>query len=147
MRVLVLGANGQLGKVIVNKLAADGHQITGFLRHLPSEIASGAHIEYFVGDATNEKSVAESLSGRDVGSERDWQTLSPAGRLSNIALRSIRILDLKIRRFRWPNSFLPFGERTNEVWVRFLVEQSYEFKQVTVRIPKIKLCRRHPPNH
>jgi uncharacterized protein YbjT (DUF2867 family) len=65
MRVVVLAANGQLGEPVAKKLAADGHQVRGFVRHLPEQSASDLQIEYFQGDALNEESVMAAVAGQD----------------------------------------------------------------------------------
>jgi len=66
LRALVLGANGQLGKAVAQRLAADGHQVRGFVRRLPEQSASISQIEYFQGNAIEQKSVLAALSGQDV---------------------------------------------------------------------------------
>src|SRR5713101_5449315 len=42
---------------------------------------------------------------------------------------------------------LPHRERTDEVSVRWIIEESDELKRVSVRVAKIKLRRWHPANH
>jgi uncharacterized protein YbjT (DUF2867 family) len=66
MRVLVLGANGQLGRVVAEKLVIEGHQVRGFARRIPAGEDRLPHAEYFEGDALNENSILKALSGQDV---------------------------------------------------------------------------------
>jgi uncharacterized protein YbjT (DUF2867 family) len=66
MRILVLGANGQLGKAVVERLVADGHHVRAFVRHLPGEMNGPSHLEYFQGDAMNEESIIKAAAGHDI---------------------------------------------------------------------------------
>jgi uncharacterized protein YbjT (DUF2867 family) len=66
MRVLVLGANGKLGHVVAERLAASGHEVRGFVRR----IRPGSHVlprlEYVKGDALLESCVIAALSAEEV---------------------------------------------------------------------------------
>jgi uncharacterized protein YbjT (DUF2867 family) len=65
MNVLLLGANGQLGRAIVAKLTGEGHHLKAFMRH-PKVSATHPNVECFQGDATDEMSVVEASMGQDV---------------------------------------------------------------------------------
>ncbi len=66
MRILVLGANGRLGKVIAERLADDGHDVRGLVRRVPGQGASVPRIEYVEGDALEEPSLHMALAGQDI---------------------------------------------------------------------------------
>jgi uncharacterized protein YbjT (DUF2867 family) len=71
MRVLVLAAHGKLGRVVAERLAADGHEVRGFVRRLPDKRAA-TQIEYFQGDAFEQESVFAALSGQDLIVNTNW---------------------------------------------------------------------------
>lgn len=50
MRILVLGANGFIGTSIVTRLIADGHQVTGFGRHVERAKHKRVSVEWVAGD-------------------------------------------------------------------------------------------------
>lgn len=50
MRILVLGANGFIGTSVVTRLIADGHQVTGFGRHVERAKHKRAAVEWVAGD-------------------------------------------------------------------------------------------------
>lgn len=64
MKVLVLGANGQLGSTVVARLARDGHHIRAFMRR-PDADVERPKVELFRGDATDEMSVVAAAMGQD----------------------------------------------------------------------------------
>lgn len=64
MNVLVLGANGQLGRAIVAKLASEGHRVRAFMRRTDVEV-NWPNVELFRGDATDEISIVEASKGQD----------------------------------------------------------------------------------
>jgi uncharacterized protein YbjT (DUF2867 family) len=64
MNVLVLGANGRLGRVVVAKLAEEGHRVTAFMRH-PAASANRPNVKLFYGDATDETSIFAAAKGQD----------------------------------------------------------------------------------
>jgi uncharacterized protein YbjT (DUF2867 family) len=66
MRVLVLAAHGKLGRVVAERLDADGHEVRGFVRRLPDKSATTRQIEYFQGNALEQETVFAALSGQEV---------------------------------------------------------------------------------
>lgn len=66
MRVLVLAANGKLGRAITDRLANKGHIVRGFVRHLRDQSVSIPSVEYFQGNALEAESVSVALSGQEV---------------------------------------------------------------------------------
>lgn len=66
MRILVLAANGRLGRVVANRLAHDGLAVRGFVRRPPEPNASIPGLEYVQGDALDAESVTAALSDQDI---------------------------------------------------------------------------------
>jgi putative NADH-flavin reductase len=63
MNILVLGASGQLGRVVVAKLASQGHRVTAFMRS-PDSSASRSNVRLFHGDAIDEGLVFAAAEGQ-----------------------------------------------------------------------------------
>lgn len=64
-RVLVLGANGQLGAAIVRLLVTNGTPVTAMVRENSDRTRlEGLKIEYVIGDVTNDADVAAVFKGR-----------------------------------------------------------------------------------
>ncbi len=64
-RVLVLGANGQLGAAIVRLLVTNGRPVTAMVReNSDRKLLEGLNIEYVTGDVTNDADVAAAFKGR-----------------------------------------------------------------------------------
>ena len=64
-RILVLGATGPTGRLIVEQALAQGHDVTILVRS-PEKAAGLAGAKIVKGDARDEKSLREALEGRDV---------------------------------------------------------------------------------
>lgn len=62
MRVLVVGATGRVGRRIVDRLRDEGHQVTGFARHV-ADLPKG--VEAVAGDVRNAEAVRAALNGQD----------------------------------------------------------------------------------
>lgn len=64
-RVLVLGANGQLGAAIVQLLVTNGRPVTAMVReNSDRKRLEGLKVEYVIGDVTNDADVAAAFKGR-----------------------------------------------------------------------------------
>ena len=64
LKILVLGATGGTGRLIVSQALARGHQVTALVRS--AEKASGLRgAKLIVGDVRDEKTLRESLKGQD----------------------------------------------------------------------------------
>jgi uncharacterized protein YbjT (DUF2867 family) len=64
VNVLVIGANGQLGRAVAAKLAGDGHRVRAFMRH-PEVSIIRPNIEAFHGDANDETLVVAASEGQN----------------------------------------------------------------------------------
>jgi len=64
VNILVLGANGQLGRAVVARLAGDSHRVRAFMRH-PDASTGRPNIELFRGDATDETAAVAASRGED----------------------------------------------------------------------------------
>lgn len=76
MRVVVFGANGKVGTLVVQKLVADGHSVRAFVRS--ASPSANANIEVFEGDVHNAKQVAAAIKDTDavVSALGSWGTSS-----------------------------------------------------------------------
>jgi putative NADH-flavin reductase len=61
MRILVLGASGQLGREVVRQASTRGHAVTAFVRRPPSP-AFGPSTKVLIGDAMREDGVCAALA-------------------------------------------------------------------------------------
>lgn len=65
MPVVVLGANGQLGREVVRHMAARGHKVTAFVRR-PANGLFDKTVGIWLGDARNREELIAALPGHDV---------------------------------------------------------------------------------
>ena len=63
MNVLVLGANGQLGRAVVDRLVRDGHHVSAFVRR-PPPAPPDPKVDVVVGDAMSYGAVREAAAGQ-----------------------------------------------------------------------------------
>lgn len=80
MKVLVLGANGATGRLVVDCAVAEGHEVTVLVRH--AGLSSRSDVRVIYGDALNELDVKHVLKEQDaviecIGGNAPWmnQTL------------------------------------------------------------------------
>lgn len=64
MRVVVLGAAGQLGREVVRELAARGHTVWAAVRRTPVPAFANS-VEMQLADARNKKEISEAMRGAD----------------------------------------------------------------------------------
>ncbi len=64
MNVLVIGAAGKTGKLVVERATKAGHTVTAFVRKMPDGNAASG-VRFVTGDATNAGSVADAMAGQD----------------------------------------------------------------------------------
>ncbi len=64
MTYLVTGASGSLGKAVIKRLRADGHEVRAFVRRLPE--AAQDDLEYAIGDLGDPVAVAKAIEGADI---------------------------------------------------------------------------------
>jgi len=65
MKVIVFGATGSVGKLAVELLLAEGHQVTAFARNPKSSGVSSQNLTLFAGDALDGPTVAAAVKGHD----------------------------------------------------------------------------------
>ena len=63
MKVLVFGANGKTGRMVVERATAAGHQVTAFVRD--SEQSEASTVKCFQGDATSRADVDAAMRGQE----------------------------------------------------------------------------------
>ncbi|HEU4321833.1 MAG TPA: NAD(P)H-binding protein [Roseiflexaceae bacterium] len=77
MNILVIGAAGKTGTLVVEQAVAAGHTVTAFVRNAGTyQAASGVRV--VAGDATNRAQLSQALAGQDavidtVGGKTPWQ--------------------------------------------------------------------------
>jgi uncharacterized protein YbjT (DUF2867 family) len=64
MNVLIIGAAGKTGSIVVERAAAAGHVVTAFVRDLATYRAP-ANVRVVAGDATDQTSVDKAMVGQD----------------------------------------------------------------------------------
>lgn len=65
MKVIVFGATGTIGKLAVQKMLDDGHEVTAFARRPEKLGISASKLHYIAGDATQPAAVATAIEGQD----------------------------------------------------------------------------------
>lgn len=65
MKVIVFGATGTIGKLSVQQMLEDGHEVTAFARNPDKFEAAHPKLTLFPGDATKEAIVASAIKGHD----------------------------------------------------------------------------------
>lgn len=65
MKVIVFGATGTVGKLAVQRMLEDGHEVTAFARSASKLGIKHSKLKLAVGDATNEDVVASAIRGHD----------------------------------------------------------------------------------
>jgi putative NADH-flavin reductase len=61
MKVIVFGATGSIGRLAVQKMLEDGHEVTAFARNPGEQIANHQRLTLCSGDATDKAAVASAL--------------------------------------------------------------------------------------
>ncbi len=65
MKVLVVGATGTVGRKAVERMLAEGHDVTAFARRPGKLGLRAANLKLWAGDATNASAVSEAVAGHD----------------------------------------------------------------------------------
>jgi uncharacterized protein YbjT (DUF2867 family) len=65
MNVIVFGSTGGSGRAAIERLLADGHDVTAFARRDRALPIENTRLRYFVGDAMNENDVEHAIAGHD----------------------------------------------------------------------------------
>lgn len=77
MRVLVLGANGRTGRLVMNHAIAEGHEVTVLVRYASMSSIPGVHV--IIGDALKIMDVRRAMDQQDaviecIGGNAPWKT-------------------------------------------------------------------------
>lgn len=64
MNVLIIGASGKTGSLLVRESLAHGHQVTAFVRH-PEKIEAAPNLRVAQGDITDSASLNAAMQGQD----------------------------------------------------------------------------------
>jgi putative NADH-flavin reductase len=65
MKIVVFGASGHIGQLVVNSALENGHKVTAFVRNPTSLSIKNKKISLCVGDITNYTQVADAIKGND----------------------------------------------------------------------------------
>ena len=65
MKVIVFGATGTIGALAVNRILADGHDVTAFARNPEKLNIKNAHLFMCAGDARDQDAVSTAISDHD----------------------------------------------------------------------------------
>ena len=65
MKVIVFGATGTVGRLAVERMLKDGHDVTAFARHPEKLELANPHLSLAAGDAFSEDDVAAAIEGHD----------------------------------------------------------------------------------
>lgn len=66
MNILILGATGRVGSLIMNEALNDGHGVTAFVRRPERRPIEHDHLTIFQGNVLNKEDVAQAIKGIDV---------------------------------------------------------------------------------
>ena len=66
MNVIIFGANGKTGRLVVEKLLEGGHEVTAFVRDSSKLKIQDAHLHITEGQATNKKAVRDAINGKEL---------------------------------------------------------------------------------
>ena len=65
MKIVVFGASGHIGQLVVNRALENGHKVTAFVRNPTSLSIKDKNFSLCIGDITNYAQVAEAIKGND----------------------------------------------------------------------------------
>lgn len=65
MKLLILGATGSIGSLLVEQALHLGHTVTAFARHLPQNPITHPQLNYIVGDALDSVALNAAVQGQD----------------------------------------------------------------------------------
>lgn len=65
MKVIVFGATGQIGRLAVEDMLQEGHDVTAFARHPQGHFEAHSNLHLHAGDALDREAVADAVQGHD----------------------------------------------------------------------------------
>lgn len=66
MKIALIGASGNVGKVILKEALSRGHQVTAVVRDMSKFESEEVNLKLIVGDVFNEESIAKAIEGNDI---------------------------------------------------------------------------------
>ena len=93
MKVLVIGAAGRTGRLVVEQATSAGHEVTALVRRADEYKVNDVRI--FQGDATNQADMDSAVIGQDAvvdaaGSKSPWKTTSLESTIAEVTIESMR---------------------------------------------------------
>ena len=95
MKVLVLGASGRTGRLVVEQALEAGHEVTAFC-HEPETFGSGVHV--VTGDTTNGADVERAMTNQDAVIDAIGET-QPYKKTDLEAATARHVIDAMLRKF------------------------------------------------
>src|SRR5688572_23603346 len=80
MKIVILGASGKTGRILVHEALEAGHKVTAFVRDINKVTRTNPNLKIVVGDARRSEDLAKALEGADavistLGSSRPGDNL------------------------------------------------------------------------
>lgn len=66
MKIIVFGASGKTGRLVVNEALQNGYEVTAFVRDTGKLPITHNHLTIIQGDATNQEAIRNALKGQDL---------------------------------------------------------------------------------
>src|SRR6266403_739721 len=65
MKLLILGATGQVGRLLVAQALEQGHEVVAFVRNPPKLKTASGRLTFFKGDARDPRAIAAAMARTD----------------------------------------------------------------------------------
>lgn len=66
MKIALIGANGNVGKVILKEALLRGHQVTGIVHNISKVESTQDNLKFIEGDIFDEESLSKAIEGNDI---------------------------------------------------------------------------------
>ncbi|MBU3087229.1 NAD(P)-dependent oxidoreductase [Clostridium gasigenes] len=66
MKIALIGANGNVGKVILKEALLRGHEVTGIVRNISKNEEKQANLNLIEGDIFDEENISKAIEGNDI---------------------------------------------------------------------------------
>lgn len=66
MKIALIGANGNVGKIILKEALLRGHEVTGIVRNISKNEEKQANLKLIEGDIFDEENISKAIEGNDI---------------------------------------------------------------------------------
>ena len=66
VKIIVFGANGKTGRLVVERIVEDGHEVTAFVRDAAKLSIQHENLQIVEGQATDKKAVSDAMKGKEL---------------------------------------------------------------------------------